>query len=383
MKFTIDKDLLSNTMDRLSRIATKHPIVPLTSHVLIDAQDGQVDFSVTDLAISERVEICDVDIEEPGVCCVDCHRLAQMAKHFASDTVELSVQDKCVTVLSGKSKAKLFSNHEDDFPSITQNVEDGDMLIPCSDLLSGLSATKYAISNNAARRALNGAQLLVSEKSDSELQHTFMIMSTNGAVASFWTNSSEGIDRFTSKCASVIPTNGVMGIIDIVKPTSSGVSVGIQMTPQKIHVNGGSVFLSCQKYEEKFPNYKIILDPKYSFEAEVSSILFRNALRRSMCIADDVKKICFVGLTFDKNTMYLDSIVPSVGEFHDEIPFALTRGYFDDRIQFDPRLLLGAIEACKTKTIALSLSDANQKGRIGSVAGDGFECVNIVMPIRK
>src|SRR6218665_1907899 len=177
MKFTIKKPDLLFALDTAASIVEPRGTMPILRNVKIDAYDGAVHVTATDLDMQADCETPTVTLSQPGKTTVPAKTLRDIANKANADTIDITVTDTAMKVRAGASVFALGTLPAEDFPVISfQNAASIVFKMPAPALKRILERTRHAISSEETRYYLNGIYLHASPASADMLRG----VATNG-----------------------------------------------------------------------------------------------------------------------------------------------------------------------------------------------------------
>jgi len=119
MKLSVTRDSLHTGMGAVSATIPTKTTLPVLSNILLDAKDGKLTLSGTDLDISVSVSI-DAEIEVEGSVTVPAKKFAEIARELPAAPVHIQADGVEIRIESGKSRFKLFGLPTEEFPSFPE-----------------------------------------------------------------------------------------------------------------------------------------------------------------------------------------------------------------------------------------------------------------------
>ncbi len=153
MTLSISRADLARTLAAVSRVVESRNTIPILANVLLQAEDGKLTVTGTDLDIQYSATC---EAEGSLETTVDAKRLSDIARRLTGDTVTLDVKDDKLVVKSGRSRFTLPTLPVADFPSLDAGTPDVTFTL---DFAALVAPVKFAISNEATRYYLNGVHL--------------------------------------------------------------------------------------------------------------------------------------------------------------------------------------------------------------------------------
>src|SRR6202162_1273544 len=156
MKFSVSKDKLLEGLSTVQNVVSTRTTLPILSNVLLQASDGEVRLTTTDLDVGVRGTI-EAQVERTGATTLPARRLFAIVRELPSSEIYFDVDSKnLASIRSGSSFFKILGLPEEEFPSLARFEEAKIFTIAQKDLKDGLKKTSYAISTDETRYVLNG-----------------------------------------------------------------------------------------------------------------------------------------------------------------------------------------------------------------------------------
>src|SRR6186997_833831 len=156
MKFSVSKEKLLAGLQTVQNVVSTRTTLPILSNVLLQAADGQVRLTTTDLDVGVSGTI-DAQVEKEGGTTLPARRLATIARELPAAEVQIEVDSKNVaTIRCGQSFFKILGLPEEEFPPLPRFEEAKSFTLSQQALRDALKKTSYAISTDETRYVLNG-----------------------------------------------------------------------------------------------------------------------------------------------------------------------------------------------------------------------------------
>jgi DNA polymerase III subunit beta len=367
MKIVIPRSELLDAVNKVKTVVSAKSALPILSHILLDAKDGVVTLSATDLKVSIECSV-DCSVAEDGSLTVSAQRLSAILAELPEGEVTLALGDNNVVTLdSGKIQTKLFSMSPEEFPPI-RTFDGIEPLILDQSLLRKLFAkTSFAISSDQARYNLTG---LLFELNEGRL-HT---VATDGRRMSLFAETDGIPDGIGLKV--IIP--GKM-ISELERLLGDNAEVKVQIDETQAAFTFDSIRLVTALIEGTFPNYDMVIPKKHDKEALLDVAPFVEAVRRTRTMTND--KFNSVRFHLSTGVLTLKVVTPEVGEYREEMPIEFEGEELE--IAFNPDFILDVLRRIEGDKLVLQLKDPMSPGvfkPFTEAPQDNY--VNVIMPIR-
>src|SRR5271165_4571814 len=156
MKFSVSKDKLLESLSTVQNVVNTRTTLPILSNVLLQASDGEIRLTTTDLDVGIRGSV-EAQVERAGATTLPARRLLSIVRELPSSEIYFDVDTKnFASIRSGSSYFKILGLPEEEFPSLARFEEAKIFTIAQKVLKDGLKKTSYAISTDETRYLLNG-----------------------------------------------------------------------------------------------------------------------------------------------------------------------------------------------------------------------------------
>ena len=165
MQFTIKRDSLLKSLTLVQGIIEKKNTLPILSNVLLNAKDGKLLITATDLDLVFYDELSDIKIITEGSTTTSATILHDILRKISGNSdikFDLKSENK-LNLNTDNSDFNLLCLPIDNFPNFAENFENNEISFNKSKLLSLLNKTKISISNDDTRHYLNGVYLHLTE----------------------------------------------------------------------------------------------------------------------------------------------------------------------------------------------------------------------------
>lgn len=241
MKFTIDRSAAHEALKKCIAVSTGKSTLPILSCVLIEAGDGQITLSATDL---DTYIACTVPakVETTGIAALPRKMLFSILSKGDEVSIEVDAKHKAI-IRSGGSVFKISGVNPGEWPDAPKAPDADLVTMDAHDWLSASRAVKWAASTDAARPGLCGTHI---HPQDGKL----VFVATNGTVLSRSVTETEGNISCTLLTQS-------MDAIDSI--ADGGGALHLRVSDRIIHAEctGCTVFSKVVDYP--YPNYRNVI----------------------------------------------------------------------------------------------------------------------------
>ncbi len=362
MKFSIEKDKLLESLQKVQSIVGQRTTLPILSNVLIEADQGTLSLTTTDMEVSIRASM-EADITESDSTTLPARRFFSICRDLPSHQVEIDISEGDVaTLLSGSYTCKLEGLSKNDFPSMPDFEKSFTYTLDQSVMRDILQKTSYASSTDQSRAILNGSLM-------SFRNNKLTTVCTDGrrlALVEHEIDISEDTEQDV-----VVPTKVVN---ELIKMLGTEGSVSIKMSSTQVAYEFDNILITSKLIDGTYPNYHQVIPSCCEERIAVDRETLQSAVRRVSLILDD--QASSVHIEISKNRMKLITFSPEIGQSHESVPIKYSGK--DINIAFNPAFLIAPLKHLDSDEIFLELSDELSPGVIKS----NIPFLYVIMPIR-
>jgi len=362
MNITVSKKDLIGVLTRTCAAAARKSTMPILSHVLLDAKDGALTVSATDLFLSIRGSTPG-EVKTAGAAAAPGKDLLERIRMMPDGPIEIGTGKDDALVLKAAGSARRFTlrtSKAEDFPPIVWLDPMAARLALPGGTLGGLIAvTKHAISTDETRPHLNSA--LFEQK-----KGILRMVATDGHCLA----KAEVTIEAKEAPSMLLPLSGIREIERMCRAET----VEIVVAGPTAFFTAEGFTLGVRLADATFPPFDQVI-PKEGRprSARVQRAAFADAIRAVALASPDSTR--GLKLSFKKTILSITAESPDSGEGFDEIPIEYTGSPLE--IGCAHHYLLEAIAACGGDELAIDLG-----GELDAIAFRSAGFVGIVMPLR-
>lgn len=346
MKFSVSKEKLLQGLQTVQNVVSTRTTLPILSNVLLQAEDGILRLTTTDLDVGVRGGI-EAQIEKPGATTLPARRLFTIVRELPAAEVQIDIDTKNVaTIRSGASFFKILGLPEEEFPPLPKFENAKTFTIQQKDLRDGLKKTSYAISTDETRYVLNG--ILCSFK-DNKLT----LVATDGRRLALVDIELE-FPR-SQEVDIIVPTKAVTELQRLL-----GEEGDVKMTvgENQVAFELNETLLVSKLIEGNYPNYRQVIPAETKERVTLERETFLSSVHRVSLLSSE--KSNSVKLVFSKNNIDITANTPDVGEARESL--AVQYKGKDFQIAFNPAFLMDPLRNLNNDEVYLDLIDEMSPG---------------------
>ncbi|MEC8189793.1 MAG: DNA polymerase III subunit beta, partial [Verrucomicrobiota bacterium] len=156
MKFKINQDHFSNGLQQVLNVVASRSTMPILSNVLIEAEEGHISLTTTNLDLGIRCRI-KADVSETGSITLPVRKLATIVKELPVNEVFLETNESNqAKITSGGSLFKIMGIGSGEFPPLPTFENRKVIELSQDEIVNMLKSVSYAQSTDENRYILNG-----------------------------------------------------------------------------------------------------------------------------------------------------------------------------------------------------------------------------------
>jgi len=361
MKIEVAKNVLLNGIQKVQNVISTRATLPILSNMLVEAQQGKLKLTATDLDIGISCAI-PVDTQEPGMITIPAKRFGDIIKELPDDSVSINTKKNNLIIIETKScQFKIMGLPYEDFPRLPEFKEGGVIKIGQAALKEMLILTSFAVSLDETRYILNGILFKIN-------QNNLTLVATDGKRLAVIDRQ---LTQNTEKDLHIIVP--LKTIHELNRNLQEEGELSILLGNNQILFDLGGVVIISRLIEGEFPDYQQVVPSASENKINIHREQFLLAVKRAALLSTPDYQA--VKLEVFKNKLVVSKSTPDIGESREEV--AIEYQGKEIAIGFNPTYLMDVLKNLKEEKIQFELSDTEKPGviRIG-----GY--VYIVLPMR-
>lgn len=305
MKLSVTRDNLHAGLGAVSATIPTKTTLPVLSNILVEAEDGKLTLSGTDLDISVSVTI-EADVTEPGSVTVPARKFAEIVRELAAAPVHVETDGVEIRIESGKSRFKLFGLAPDEFPGAPEIDFADSWKMDASLVQELISRTSFAVSTEESRPILNG--VLWQLKPDSAV-----MVATNGHRLAKMTIELSGSGT-PPETDLIVPPKALQQVQRLFDDEGE-----IELAHSRNHLafRSPSRLVYTRLIEGPYPNYQQVIPTDNDRIATANRDNLAAAIRRMAVVASD--QTHRVRMSFEDGSLSFRVQTPDLGEAEEEM----------------------------------------------------------------
>jgi DNA polymerase-3 subunit beta len=367
MKFSVARETLLTPMSQVIGVIERRQTLPILSHVLIVLEEGRLSLTGTDLEI-QLVARAGVEAGEPGAVTVPARKLLDILRLLPERSqVSVELREDRLALRCGSSRFHLTTLPVENYPAFDSGSVELEVSLPSECLRLALDKTLFAMAQQDVRYYLNGLLL------DFEGSTLRTVASDGHRLALF----QEALPApFAGNRRLIVPRKGIQELARLLGDADD--TLTIQISPNTVRVNLGSVSFSAKLIEGRFPDYQRVMPRELNRSYRIDKDRFKGALSRVSVLTVEKQKSIGLEVKAEESVMILNSQNAELEEAEERLEIQAEGG--DIAVGFNAGYLLEAIGHADSEHVLLSFTQAANSCLIEDTVDQRFKYV--VMPMR-
>ena len=366
MKFTCNQQILAKALNTVSKAVTVRTTIPILKGILIEAENGKIKLSASDLDMSIEKTI-DAVIEEEGSLVVSAKLFSDIVRKLPNETLMIETIDGTnVLIKTAGSEFTIVGQPSDEFPDIT---DVGDVISTLSfdkEILKYMiKSTYFSASSDDSKGVIVGVLLEMEENS-------FNMVALDGFRMAICRerikNEKEG--------HIIIPGKTISEILKILSESEDDQDVEMIVGKKKANILMKDTRISVNLIDGEFIKYRDILPKESTTRININRQELLTGIERASLLAKEGKNN-LIKCTISGNLLTINS-KSEEGTVKEDIIMEKTGE--DMQIGFNSKYLSEALKAIEDEDVMLELKTSVTPCIIKPLEGNGYEY--LVLPVR-
>jgi DNA polymerase III subunit beta len=373
MKLTIERATLLKALAHVQSVVERRNTIPILANVLLDARDGVLSLTATDmdLSINERIA---ADVAQDGATTAPAHTFYDIVRKLpdgAQVEIETDGASGQMSIRSGRSRFSLSCLPTEDFPMISGGDLPVRFSLPAGELRALVDRTRFAISTEETRYYLNGIYLHTTDTADGAGKVLRAVATDGHRLARVEMALPSGAGDMPGV---IIPRKAIAELRKLVDETAD--SVEIEMSDTRIRLAFENVVLTSKLIDGTFPDYERVIPSDNDKVLEVKCGAFAAAVDRVSTISSEKSRA--IKLSVGPGALTLSATSAENGSASEELEVDYNETALE--IGFNSRYLLDVTQQIEGENAQFVLSDAASPTLVRDKADSS--ALYVLMPMR-
>ena len=371
MKLTIERAALLRALGHVQSIVERRNTIPILSNVMLDAQDGGLSLTATDMDIA-IIETVAADIASAGATTAPAHTLYDIVRKLpdgAQVALETDAEAGRLNLSAGRARFKLGTLDTAEFPAMSDGDLPNTFSVSASDFRTLIDRSRFAISTEETRYYLNGIYL---HAVDGDSGKRLRAVATDGhRLARVEMPLPEGAAGMPG---IIVPRKTVNELRKLIDETGGDVEIALSDT--RIRFAFDEAVLTSKLIDGTFPDYERVIPVGNDKLMVVDRKDFADAVDLVATIATEKSRA--IKLAVEGHNLALSANSPDAGSAEEE----LEAEYGGDAINigFNSRYLLDITQQIEGDKAQFVMADSNSPTIVRDASDDS--ALYVLMPMR-
>lgn len=368
MQLTINRANLLEALTKAVRAADARAVIPILSHVLLEASGDAVTLTASDLELFLHTRV-PATVDTPGSLAVPARVFLDVVRAMPGVDVRLAAADGSrLAVTSGKTKMHVVGLGGDDpYPAFPTTDGAPSLTVPGAALRAALKRTQFAVADPhsgkpflmGVRMHWDGTQLTLAATDTYRMAHVTI---------------SDGVQSDAPTIVCTLPPR----LIGEVLRQTSAEAYTLSVSDAVVQVDDGATCFLGRLVEGQFPNIAFLFGQPYAARCAVPVDALKVALQRALIVtrSDESKSVT---LDIAGDVLCVQSASAAVGDAAEELDVASIEGAAPLRIAFNPTFLSQVLDAVTSGSVILAGEAYNKPLRMRFTDEDDY--VYLVTPL--
>ena len=373
MKFKINQDHFSNGLQQVLNVVASRSTMPILSNVLIEAEEGHISLTTTNLDLGIRCRI-KAEVSDTGSITLPVRKLATIVKELPVNEVFLETSKKNqVKITSGGSLFKIMGISSEEFPPLPTFENRKVFDLSQIEIVNMLKSVSYAQSTDENRYILNGVYFKFADEK-------LTLVATDGRRLGLTGLDLEVSEENTGSL--ILPAKTVA---ELERLMGKGEKVSIAFNDRQAAFEIGldeagdsglvdHLYLVSKIVEGNYPNYRQVIPKETEHRVKIERELMLECVHRAALVTSD--KSNSVKIKISKNLLEISGQSSEYGESHESMAIAYDGP--EVQVAFNPQFLMEPLKALNKDEVFFEFKDELSPGLFKTL--DNF--IRVIMPLR-
>lgn len=309
MKLTIERGGLLDALSHVQNIVERRTTIPILSNVLLQAKQGELRLTATDLDI-EAVDSSDAKVSKEGAVTAPAGTLFDVVRKLPSGAevlLELNPETQRLSITAGRSQFALPTLPASDFQTMASDEGSLQFSLAAADLARLIDKTRFAISTEETRYYLNGIYLHAA-KNDAGKTVLRSVATDGHRLALAELKAPKGSEKLAGV---IVPRKTVNEIRRLIEGRTDEVAVEVSDT--KIVVRAGRAVLTSKLIDGSFPDYERVIPKGNDKKLTVDTKAFEAAVDRVSTVSAERSRSVKMSLSEGRLTLAVNHTETGAG----------------------------------------------------------------------
>lgn len=314
LEMTVSRSALLAELALAQSITSAATTIPILSNLLLEANDGLLSITGTDLDRSIRTSI-HAQVKQPGAVTVPARKLYDYVRLLPEGNISIKAQDNAwVHISCGRSRTKMVGMARANYPQVVSADGQVQVKFPVPSMRLLISHTAFAVSTEQSRYTLQGALFCFAPGK-------MLMVATDGHRLAY-VEKDEQIAGVAEATSMIIPMRALHDLQSLLAETGE-TEIGFSQDDANLSFTFGARQYTTRKLVGNFPNYAKAIPTGNDKVILVGTADIEKSIRRVAQFSDD--RTSTVKLSLENNALKISANSPENGESEEMIETPYTK----------------------------------------------------------
>ena len=367
MHLICTKENFARGLTAVARAVSARGPLPILTHVKLDAADGAICFTATDLEVGLEARV-PAEVMAGGSLAVTARTLSEIVSKLPNADIELATpeRDQELTLRCARAKFTLRGLAAAEFPQLPSPGSSAPVSLPVEQLLRGIRQSLFAAAGED-KAVISGVFVRLAEgKLEFVATDGYRLACRESEVASG-----------AASLGVVVPKRAMDELARQLAAVGTG-EVAITVGANQIAFRLGERYMTSRLVDGSYPNYRQIIPRTFERIAVLDRQAFLGAVERVSIMALD-REAHTIQLAFAPGELSLTAGASELGDGDEVLPVEYTGEPL--QISFNADYLADALKHMDAESVEVQMNGPLTPAILRPVGDDGQLC--LVMPVNR
>ena len=373
MRVKCQQEHLNRALSAVSRAVPSRSVLPITQHILVEANDGQLKLSATDAETIAITYTIPANVTQAGSITMPSRLLSDFVATLPRDEIEMTLAERSrqVSLACARNSASIGGMDPDEFPPIPSVEGAGAIEIEPERLREALEHVVFAAATDDSRPVLTGVDFAIGP------QGIRLAAADGFRLAVFQLDlAGAGQEREV-----IVPARALGELSRLLAEAQQPARMTVNAGQTQVLFDLGHATLIANLIQGTFPNYQQLIPASSATRTVVAVDGFKQETRLASIFARDgsgiVRLIATPGAAGATGRLLVTARAEEIGNNEGEIDAEVTGE--EAKIAFNSRYLIEVLNVISEPRVAIETSSPSAPGVLKPVGDDRY--VHVVMPM--
>lgn len=376
MKFSLLRTNLKQALKMAVGMISTRPTLPIINNVLIEAREGNVYISSTNLDLGFSTSL-KAKVEREGSTTVSARLLQEFVSTIMADKIDFELVDTVLKAQAGDYKIKLNTLDPSEFPEPPTLKKEKKVVLPVESLQKVIPMIIFSASTDEARPNITGIYIRI------DGDKMTMAAADGYRLAEYQISLST---KKTDSIELIIPAKAVDEVLKLIGYEEEQKEIAVMYDKNQVFFEMGNSRIISRLIVGKFPDYQQIFPEKYTTTIYIYRQELQNAVRLASLFAKETANVVHFIYRNQENTLMVKAASGQIGE--NESLLQVEGQGEENAISFNAKYVLDLLSVCQTKKVMMQLISPVTPGALVPFEekkdqdGQEDEYTYVIMPVR-